>query len=199
VAACAGFRRARLFGVLDVVVNPPHFACVVAADATRGIGVGNGLPWPKLPTDVEHFKQITTRTRDAAARNAVIMGRKTWDTLPPRWRPLDGRVNVIVSRGAPLLPEGVVLARDLDDAITQAMTAAVESIFVVGGAQIYAEAFRDPRCEVIYYTDVRGTFATDATIPAPSESGFVLEAASDVIRDAPVEYVIQRFRRRPGT
>ncbi len=180
-------------------MKPPQFACVVAADAQRGIGVANGLPWPKLPADIEHFKQLTTRTRDPAKHNAVIMGRKTWDSVPARWRPLNGRINVVISRGAPSLPGGVLLARDLDDAIRQAVNAGVESIFVTGGAQIYAEAFRDPRCEIIYYTDVRGTFPTDAHIPAPADSGFVLEASSDVLRDAPVEYVIERFRRRPGT
>ena len=178
-------------------MNPPQFACVVAADAARGIGVANGLPWPKLPTDVDHFKQITSRTRDPARHNAVIMGRKTWDSVPARWRPLNGRLNVVISRAAPELPPGVLLATSLDDAIAQATAAAVESIFVVGGAQIYAEALRDARCEIVYYTDVRGTFATDAHVPVLDD--FVLEAASDVIRDAPVEYQIQRFRRRPRT
>jgi dihydrofolate reductase/thymidylate synthase len=176
-------------------VNPPQFACVLAADAARGIGVANGLPWPKLPTDVAHFKQVTTQTRDPARRNAAIMGRKTWDSLPPRWRPLDGRLNVVVSRGAVVLPDGVLLAHDLDDAIAQATAAGVEQIYVVGGAQIYEQALRDPRCELVYYTDVRGTFATDAHVPVLADVGFAREAASDVIRDAPVEYVIERWRR----
>ena len=181
--------------MLEAALNPPQFACVLAADAGRGIGVANGLPWPKLPTDVEHFKRVTTQTRDPARKNAVIMGRKTWDSLPPRWRPLAGRVNVVVSRARVELPAGVLLAHDLDDAITRATAAGVEQIFVVGGAQIYAEAFRDPRCELVYYTDVRGTFPTDAHVPALDTLGFAREASSDVIRDAPVEYVIERWRR----
>jgi dihydrofolate reductase/thymidylate synthase len=181
--------------VLEAALNPPQFACVLAADAAHGIGVANGLPWPKLPTDVEHFKRVTTLTRDSARRNAVIMGRKTWDSLPARWRPLDGRVNVVVSHAPPPLPVGVLAAHDLDDAIAQATAAGVEQIFVVGGAQIYAQAMRDPRCELVYYTDVRGTFATDAHVPAPGDVGFAREASSDVLRDAPVEYVIERWRR----
>jgi len=183
--------------VLKVPLNPPQFACVVAADATRGIGRDNGLPWPRLPTDVAHFKDVTVQVSDASKHNAVIMGRKTWDSVPARWRPLNGRVNVVVSRARPELPPGVLLAANLDDAIAQATAAGVESIFCVGGAQIYAEAVRDPRCELVYYTDVRGTFESDAHFP--SLENFALEAESDVIRDAPVEYVIQRFRRRPGT
>lgn len=168
---------------------------MLAADAARGIGKANGLPWPKLPADLDHFKHVTTDTADPARRNAVVMGRKTWDSVPARWRPLSGRLNVVVSRARPELPSGVLLATSLDDAIAQATAAGVEGIFVVGGAQIYDEAMRDRRCAILYWTDVRGTFEADAHVPSPRALGFTLDAASDVIRDAAVEYVIERWRR----
>jgi dihydrofolate reductase/thymidylate synthase len=182
--------------VLKVALTPPHFACVVAADEARGIGKDNGLPWPKLPADLAHFKQVTTDTSEPGRKNAVIMGRKTWESLPPKWRPLDGRVNVVISRGAVDVPAGVLTATSLGDAIAKATSAGIESIFVVGGAQVFAEAVRDARCSVIYYTDVHAKFEADAHFPA-LEPAFRLEDESDVIRDAaPIEYVIQRWSRR---
>jgi len=179
--------------VLKVPLAPPQFACVVAADDQRGIGKDNALPWPKLPADLAHFRDVTTEAAPGR-RNAVIMGRKTWESVPPKWRPLGGRLNLVVSRGAPALPSGVLGASSLDDAIAQATAQKVESIFVVGGAQIYAQAFADPRCAIIYNTHVRGRFDTDAHLP-PLEPSFRLDEESAVIHDAEVEYVIQRWAR----
>jgi hypothetical protein len=73
---------------------------VVAATVTGGIGLGGKLPW-SLPTDMAAFKRITTTLPAGAAagvRNAVIMGRRTWLSIPPRFRPLPGRLNVVLSR-----------------------------------------------------------------------------------------------------
>ncbi len=180
--------------MLKVALTPPHFACVVAADAARGIGKDNGLPWPKLPTDLAHFRDVTTETSEPGTRNAAIMGRWTWDSLPAKWRPLAGRQNVVVSRSRPEVPAGVVLASSLDDAVSRATMTGVESIYVVGGAQIFAAALADPRCALVYYTDIRGRFDCDAFFP-PLGPSFRLDEESDVIRDAPVEYVIQRWAR----
>ena len=60
---------------------------------------GGSLPW-NLPGDLRYFKELTSRTTDPAKRNAVIMGRKTWESIPPKFRPLPGRVNVVLSRSA---------------------------------------------------------------------------------------------------
>jgi dihydrofolate reductase / thymidylate synthase len=180
--------------VRPIALTPPELACVVAADRRLGIGKANQLPWPRLPADVAHFKRITTETRDPARRNAVIMGRRTWDSLPPRFRPLDGRLNLIVSRGRPELPDDVILAASLDDALARATTAGIESIFVVGGAQIYAAAVADPRCRVVYLTRIDATYDTDAHFPA-LDAGFRLDAEDPPCTDAAVGYRIQRWVR----
>lgn len=72
---------------------------VVAATKKLGIGKGGGMPW-KLPGDMAYFKDLTTRTADSSKQNAVVMGRKTWESIPPKFRPLPGRVNVVLSRSA---------------------------------------------------------------------------------------------------
>ncbi len=74
------------------------FQLLVAATRKMGIGKAGTMPW-KLPGDVAYFKALTSRTADAAKVNAVVMGRKTWESIPARFRPLRGRVNVVLSRG----------------------------------------------------------------------------------------------------
>jgi dihydrofolate reductase/thymidylate synthase len=78
---------------------------VVAATPEWGIGAGGTLPW-RLPGDLAFFKALTTKTRDAGRVNAVILGRSTWDSLPPKFRPLPGRLNVVVSASGKLQPHG---------------------------------------------------------------------------------------------
>jgi dihydrofolate reductase/thymidylate synthase len=183
-----------LRGVDAVAVTPPSYACVVAADVARGIGRGNELPWPRLPGDVAHFKQITTGTREPGKQNAVIMGRRTWDSLPPRYRPLAGRINVVVSRSLDRL-DGAIVAPGLDEAVAAATEAGAESIFVVGGGQLYTGAIADPRCAVLYYTDIAGRFDCDTVFPAFRDR-FQLDASDPPRTDGDITYTIQRWRRR---
>ena len=145
------------------------FSIVVAMDQARGIGREGKLPW-HLKCDLQHFKEITTTTRDPNKRNAVIMGRKTWDSLPAQFRPLPDRVNVVVSRNKDLeLPRGVLRADGLDEALellrTGASSKTVEGVYVIGGAQIFEQAIVRKECRKIYLTQVLQTFDCDAFFP----------------------------------
>jgi dihydrofolate reductase/thymidylate synthase len=73
--------------------------CVVAATTTNGIGVGNQLPW-SLAGDMARFRELTTRTADRTKTNAVIMGRRTWESIPAQRPVLRKRLNVLLSRDA---------------------------------------------------------------------------------------------------
>ena len=75
------------------------FDIVVAADLDWGIGNDNGLPWPKLRGDLRHFKK-TTSTASADKRNAIVMGRKTWESKEVGCSPLPNRLNVVVRHNA---------------------------------------------------------------------------------------------------
>lgn len=139
------------------------FDVVVACDLENGIGKDNDLPW-HLPGDLRHFARLTTEAPEGM-RNAVIMGRKTWESVPVKYKPLAGRLNVVLSRSAALeLPEGVRRAGDLDEALA-IDDPDVDRVFVVGGVQIYAEALRSPRCRWIYLTRVLDRFDCDAFFP----------------------------------
>ena len=69
---------------------------VVAATRALGIGKDGKLPW-HLPGEMAFFKELTSKTSDAGKHNAVVMGRRTWESLPPKFRPLPGRLNVVLS------------------------------------------------------------------------------------------------------
>ena len=152
------------------------FSIIVAFDSQYGIGKKGQLPW-HLALDLKHFKEITTAVTDPAKKNAVIMGRKTWESLPQEFRPLVGRVNLVLSKEGKLsLPPGVLCAQSLDDALSQLSfsnidsrfrgnDSEIENVFVIGGAQIYAHAIAHPLCQKLYVTHVQGEYGCDAFFP----------------------------------
>ena len=142
------------------------FDVVVAADLGDGIGARGAIPW-RLPTDLAHLKRVTSETSVPGTRNAVIMGRVTWDTLPAKFRPLPGRLNVVVSTQPHLeLPDGVLRAASLDAALVASADGPdVERVFVLGGAKIYRQALELSGCRRIYLTRVLGRHECDAFFP----------------------------------
>ncbi|HEX9194546.1 MAG TPA: dihydrofolate reductase [Azonexus sp.] len=103
---------------------------IAAVARNRVIGKDNRLLW-NIPEDMAHFKALTSG-------HTVIMGRKTWESLPPRFRPLPGRRNIVISRQADYAAPGAEVADSLENALKLASTAAV--VFVIGGEQIYRQA-----------------------------------------------------------
>jgi dihydrofolate reductase len=101
---------------------------ILARAANGVIGNNNALPW-HLPEDLAHFKRLTSGC-------LVLMGRKTWDSLPARFRPLPGRRNIVVTRQPDWQADGAIGAHSLAQAVQQATGHA--EVWVIGGAQIYA-------------------------------------------------------------
>jgi dihydrofolate reductase len=105
--------------------------CIVAAVARGGvIGRDGGIPW-RLPEDLARFRALTTG-------HPVVMGRKTWDSLPERFRPLPGRRNVVVTRSPDWSADGAERAGSPEEALE--LLAGAERVFVIGGAELYATA-----------------------------------------------------------
>ncbi len=143
------------------------FSIIVAVDSKFGIGKNGLLPW-HLPSDLKYFKKITTQENAAGKINAVIMGRKTWESIPAQFRPLPQRLNIVISRQTNLsLPLDVVHATSLEDALDSLgkKKDTVGEIFVIGGAQIFKEAVLHPSCRKIFLTRVQGDFFCDTFFP----------------------------------
>lgn len=127
---------------------------LIYARARNGvIGKDGGLPW-HLPEDLAHFKRLTLGC-------SVIMGRKTWDALPPRFRPLPGRTNIVVTRQPDWRAEGASSASSLAQAIH--LCASQPIAWVIGGAEIYAQAL--PMADTAEVTEIDADFSGDAFAP----------------------------------
>ena len=126
---------------------------IFARSANGVIGHNNAMPW-HLPEDLSHFKKLTLGC-------PVIMGRKTWDSIPSKFRPLPGRTNIVITRQSDWRPEGANTAGNLQAALAQCHTA--RDVWIVGGAQIYAQA--EPLASRIEMTLIDKDFDGDAFAP----------------------------------
>ena len=126
-------------------------ALVVALSSNRVIGRDGALPW-RLPTDLRRFRELTTG-------HAVVMGRRTYESLPERFRPLPDRRNIVLSSRADYEAPGAEVFGDLD----AALGACEHDCFVIGGGVTYSQAL--PRAERVYATHVDGEIAGDALFP----------------------------------
>jgi dihydrofolate reductase len=169
------------------------FDIVVAADLDWGIGKVNALPWPKLRGDLQHFKRITS-TASEGRRNAIVMGRKTWESKEVAGKPLPNRQNVVVSRTALTVPTGVVVAHSIDDALA---IDTVETIFVVGGAVLIREVIERSDLRYVYLTRIEQQFECDVHMPDLDARGFIHDAwdGERKAEEYEVRYHIERLKR----
>lgn len=151
---------------------------VAMSERNRAIGRNNDLPWkdvmPVPNPDMRRFKQLTTG-------HPVIMGRRTWDSLPERFRPLPNRENIILSRRLRgKAPSGVWRVSDLKQALELAEEITTnEEVFIIGGAQVYAEAL--PLVDRLYLTLVDVDEEGDRFFP--DYSGFSKVISREVVPD----------------
>jgi dihydrofolate reductase/thymidylate synthase len=185
-----------------------NFAVIVAATAsTFGIGRLGGLPW-KLPTDMAFFKKITSSTKNPSKQNAVIMGRKTWESLPSKFRPLSDRVNVVISGNPKLreelsIPSEVIISPNLSEALNALLVPEIEfkieSIFVIGGASVYREALCSQRCDHIFLTSIETEVdGLDTFFPNISAVDFRMISKSAPIRENDIKFCFTEFERVPS-
>ncbi|KAF2727925.1 hypothetical protein EJ04DRAFT_516959 [Polyplosphaeria fusca] len=151
---------------------------ILAATPSLGIGKGGSLPWPQLKKEMGYFARVTKRvspspTANRRRINAVVMGRKTWDSIPPRFRPLKDRLNVVITRDAQnaqwkSVPkdavEGPVVATSLTSALEclqDDKDLEVEKVFVIGGASIYKDALALKQTNRVLLTKIKSDVECD--------------------------------------
>lgn len=157
---------------------------LVAAVADNGvIGADGDIPW-RIPADFAHFKALTLG-------HVLVMGRATYDSIG---RPLPGRTTVVLTRDPQWQADGVLVARDLEEALRTAAEVDPE-VFVVGGARVYADAL--PHADAQVLTEVHLSPAGDTHYPAFDRSGEGewREVAREPHLDADVPYEIVRWER----
>ena len=141
---------------------------VIYARARNGvIGKDNTIPW-RLPEDMAHFKATTMGC-------PVIMGRKTWDSLPARFRPLPGRRNLVITRNTAWRAEGAEAVASIDAAL--ALLADAPKAFVIGGAEIYVLAL--PQADELVLTEIDADLDGDTFFPRWDRTRFVERARED--------------------
>lgn len=158
---------------------------LVAAVARNGvIGRAGGIPW-RIPEDMARFRTLTTG-------HPVVLGRKTWESLPDRFRPLPGRRNVVVTRNPAWAADGAERAGSLDEALR--LLDGSERVFVIGGAALYAAAL--PLADELELTEVDLEVEGDAYFPEWDRDSF-----AEVFREAHVSedgtpFAFVTYRRR---
>lgn len=152
------------------------FSIVIASTSTGGIGFQGQLPW-KCPEDLRYFRHLTTTVHDPQKRNAIVMGRKTWDSLVSQQHaPLPRRWNVVISKTLNLTSPDTLVCTSLDKALEcLSCLSNVESIFVIGGSQLYQEAIQHPQCQTLNLTQIHQTdVICDVGISLPPPPSFTL-------------------------
>jgi len=134
---------------------------VAACGKSLGIGLNGELPW-RLKSEMKYFSETTTKTKDPSKINAVIMGRKTWESIPMKFRPLKNRYNIILSRQAnySLNSEDTAkLCLNLNDGLDLIKTRSdIETCWIIGGSSIYEESMKLPHFHRIYLTHIDQEF-----------------------------------------
>jgi dihydrofolate reductase len=160
-----------------------HLIFARAADGV--IGNHNALPW-HLPEDMAHFRRTTLGC-------PVIMGRKTWDSLPERFRPLPGRLNVVLTRQMDWKAQGALAAHSIQDAC--ALCPETSDAWVIGGAEVYAQAL--PLASSAVVTEIDAAFDGDAF--APQFGPQWTETSRDrKISDSGLKFSFVTYRRDTG-
>ncbi|UCE30246.1 MAG: dihydrofolate reductase [Burkholderiales bacterium] len=158
----------------------PRVTIIVARARNGVIGRGNALPW-RLPEDLAHFKRTTTG-------HSIVMGRRTFESIG---RALPQRRNIVVTSDPAWSAPGVERAASLEQAI--ALCAGEQDVFVIGGAQLYAEALEIADGAIV--TEIDAEFDGDAHFPALGEPHWQQTERSDHVGAAGLAFAIVRYRR----
>jgi dihydrofolate reductase len=159
---------------------------IVAASTNNAIGNQNKLLW-HLPTDMKFFKSTTWAM-------PVIMGRKTFESLGGK--PLNGRMNIVITRQLDWIAENVTTAFTLEDAITKAATTNCKEIFIAGGGEIYTQSM--DIADVIYMTRVHTTIDGDTFFPEIDSNKWQLESNQDFFKGEKhlFDYSFEKWRKK---
>ena len=146
-----------------------QFKLIVAVSQDNGIGKDNNLPW-RIKSELAYFAKMTKSVNNSSKQNAVLMGRKTWESIPSRIKPLKNRVNIVLTRQERSKiseDENVFVCDSLQNAfnVVEEMGDKIETCWAIGGSSVYEEAMRNPRLDRIYITNIMEDYECDKFFP----------------------------------
>jgi len=177
------------------------FSHILAMDEKNWIGKNNDLAW-RIPADMKYFKKMTASTKDFSKRNAVIMWRKTWESIPEKYRPLPYRINCVLSRSIKdestdsKKGDMVLYFNSVESCLEELEKKEdVEQIFILGGANIYNQLLDHPRLEKIYLTQVFWDYDCDVFFDGVPDS-FVLSERTERNTENEIEFEWQVYKKK---
>ena len=160
---------------------------IVAASSNLVIGKDNDIPW-NIPTDLKSFKKIT-------GNFPVIMGRKCWESIPEKYRPLPNRPNIVLSRNPDYKAEGAEVRRHLDLAISDQLWS-YEETFIIGGSHIYKEGFK--YATKLYMTEVLQEIEGDVKLEGYNPLEWKITSSSEVMEENGYKFRFNEYERILG-
>ncbi|XP_018524947.1 dihydrofolate reductase [Lates calcarifer] len=153
---------------------------IVAVCPDLGIGKNGDLPWHpvRLNNEFKHFRKMTSNSSATGKQNVVIMGRKTWFSIPEKNRPLNNRINIVLSRQCKVPPAGAHhLAADFSSAlrlIDTELADQADQVWVIGGSSLYKELMESPGSRRLFVTRILKQFECDTFLPEISPDKYRL-------------------------
>ncbi len=163
---------------------------IAAVSRNMVIGKNNDLPW-RLPDDMKYFMQTTSG-------HHVIMGRKNYESLPEKFKPLPNRINIVVTRQNDFHASGCKVVHSIQSAINLAKEAGESELFIIGGAEIYMSTL--PVADLLYLTEIKANIAGDTYFPTFESAQWIeisrIAHDADVRHAYPFDFVI--YKRKIG-
>lgn len=160
---------------------------IVAAANNHTIGNDNDLPW-HLPTDLKRFKEITMGS-------TIIMGRKCWDSIPLKFRPLPGRLNVVLTRTTSNLPnsEGPFPQMYLSSMEEILELSKNDDVFIIGGAEVYKQCF--PMADEVYLTRLQEDVEGNIKLTGFNPDEWDMVSKSELIEENGYSYHFELYKK----
>lgn len=158
---------------------------IVAAANNLVIGKNNDIPW-KLPTDMKHFKDITRGHK-------VIMGRKCWESIPEKFRPLPKRKNYVLTRDKDYIAKGATVIHDLH-AVIEKYGSSREKIFIIGGSELYKEVFE--YADTLYFTNIFNEVEGDTVLTGLDFKQWLLTDMSELIVENGLSFRFEVYKNK---
>lgn len=160
---------------------------IVAMTDNRVIGKGNDMPW-HIPSDLKNFKRLTEGS-------CVIMGRKCWDSIPEKFRPLPKRVNIVVTRNEKFDAPGAATLSNIDKLVTGLRdNGENDEVFIIGGGEIYKQSFK--YTERLFLTRILTNIEGDVLLEGFDESEWDLVSTSETLEENGFKFIFEEYSKK---